>query len=311
MGAYPGRRGGHDRHLELVFCPFAKNYSAKGRVYQQHHPAFFYAPDNSSQSYAGHAADADCDLERNYGAGRDQSVGCVGSYLDLYQFAGFTSSRRPDLDLIYRDSFSFIAWQVSAQCGSAQTRSFQEWQCPGQTKLRCAVQPDIARSFDFTGKATMYKRILVPVDGSAASALGLLEAIRFAKDQRARLRIVHIIDESVLIQYPEAGDISGQVLDSFVKSGEKTLRDAVALAKRHRIKPEHVLYKTLVGTVADVILKEAKKWRADIIVMGTHKQSTVQHFFLGSDAETIARSTRLPVLLIHGAPQPKRKRAAR
>ncbi len=48
----------------------------------------------------------------------------------------------------------------------------------------------------------MYKRILVPVDGSAVSALGLLEAVRFAKDQRARLRIVHIVDESVLIQYP-------------------------------------------------------------------------------------------------------------
>jgi nucleotide-binding universal stress UspA family protein len=42
----------------------------------------------------------------------------------------------------------------------------------------------------------MYKRILVPVDGSPASALGLREAVRFAKDQRARLRIIHIVDES-------------------------------------------------------------------------------------------------------------------
>jgi len=153
----------------------------------------------------------------------------------------------------------------------------------------------------------MYKRILVPVDASAASALGLLEAVRFAKDQRARLRIVHIVDESVLIQYPESVDISGKMLDTFVDEGEKTLRDAVALARRHRIKPEHVLYKTMVGTITDVILKEAKKWRADIIVMGTHKQGKVEHFFLGSDAETIARSTRLPVLLIHGAPPAKRK----
>ena len=59
----------------------------------------------------------------------------------------------------------------------------------------------------------------------------------------------------------------------------------------------------LVGALADVILKEAKKWRADVIVMGAHEQSDVQHFFLGSDAETIARSTRLPaVLLIHRTP---------
>jgi nucleotide-binding universal stress UspA family protein len=66
-----------------------------------------------------------------------------------------------------------------------------------------------------------------------------------------------------------------------------------------------------VGALADVILKEAKKWRADVIVMGAHEQSKVQHFFLGSDAETIARSTRLPVLLIHAALAAKRKPAAR
>lgn len=157
----------------------------------------------------------------------------------------------------------------------------------------------------------MYKRILVPIDASAVSALGLREAVRFAKDQRARLRIVHIVDESALIQYPESVDITGKMLDSFVNEGEKTLRDAVALAGRHGIKAEHVLYKMLVGALADVILKEARKWRADLIVVGAHQQSNVQHFFLGSDAENIARSTRLPVLLVHAAPAAKRKSAAK
>jgi nucleotide-binding universal stress UspA family protein len=157
----------------------------------------------------------------------------------------------------------------------------------------------------------MYKRILVPVDRSPASALGLREAVRFAKDQHARLRIIHIVDESVLTQYPESVDITEQMLETFINDGEKTLSDAVALAGRHGIKPEHVLYKTLGGALADVILKEAKKWRADVIVMGTHAQSGIHHFFLGSDAETIARSTLLPVLLIHGAPPAKRKRAVK
>ena len=140
----------------------------------------------------------------------------------------------------------------------------------------------------------MYKRILVPVTGSPASTLGLREAVRFAKDQRARLRIIHVVDEAVLSQYPEAIDITGQMLDTFMNDGKKTLSDAVALAKRHRINPEYVLYKKLTGALADLILKEAKKWRADIIVMGTHEQGAIQHFFLWSDAETIARSTLLP-----------------
>lgn len=157
----------------------------------------------------------------------------------------------------------------------------------------------------------MYKRILVPVDGSAASILGLQEAVRFAMDQRAHLRIIHVVDEAVLAQYPDLEDTTGQLLETFINDGKKTLDDAMALAKRLGIKAECVLYKKLLGALADVILKEAKKWRADIIVMGTHGQSGIKHFFLGSDAETIARSTLLPVLLIHGARSAKRKRAAR
>lgn len=157
----------------------------------------------------------------------------------------------------------------------------------------------------------MYKRILVPVDGSPASTQGLREAVRFAKDQHARLRIIHIVDESVLTQYPESVVITEQMLKAFSDEGENTLSKAVALAGRYGIKPEHSLYKTRGGALADVILKEARKWRADVIVMGTHAQSGIQHFFLGSDAETIARSTLLPVLLIHGAPPAKRKRTVK
>lgn len=156
----------------------------------------------------------------------------------------------------------------------------------------------------------MYKRILVPVDGSSASTLGLREAVRFAKDQHARLRIIHVVDEAVLSQYPEAVDSTGRLLETFIDDGKKTLNDAVTLARRHGIKAECVLYEKLLGPLADLILKEAKKWRADIIVMGTHGQSGIKHFFLGSDAEAIARSTLLPVLLVHGAPSAKRKRAA-
>src|SRR5688500_14536226 len=56
----------------------------------------------------------------------------------------------------------------------------------------------------------MYKRILVPVDGSAVSLMGLQQAVRFAKDQRAHLRIIHVIDEAVLAEYPDLVDTTGQ-----------------------------------------------------------------------------------------------------
>jgi|SRR6185369_4906852 nucleotide-binding universal stress UspA family protein len=147
----------------------------------------------------------------------------------------------------------------------------------------------------------MYKRILVPIDGSRASTQGLREALRFAKDQNAKVRIVHIVDEAALAQYPEAIDATGQILDTFINSGKKTLKNAMALAKRQGIEAECVLHEKLLGSLSDLILKEAKEWKSDIIVMGTHANTGIKHLLLGSNAEDIARSSRIPVLIVHSA----------
>ena len=44
----------------------------------------------------------------------------------------------------------------------------------------------------------MYRRILVPVDGSATSKLGLRHALGLAKDQHARIRVVNVLDDLAL-----------------------------------------------------------------------------------------------------------------
>jgi nucleotide-binding universal stress UspA family protein len=156
----------------------------------------------------------------------------------------------------------------------------------------------------------MYKRILVPVDGSATSTAGLQQALRFARDQKAKLRIIHIVDEAVLAEYSGVGGNAEELIQTMIDDGKKTLRDAMKLAKQRGIKAESIMYEKLLCPLADLILKEAKKWRADVIVMGTHARSGVKRFFLGSEAEAIVRASRLPVLLIHGAAA-KRKRATR
>jgi nucleotide-binding universal stress UspA family protein len=157
----------------------------------------------------------------------------------------------------------------------------------------------------------MFKRILVPVDGSSVSRAGLQQALRLARDQKAQLRIVHIVDEAVLAQYPEAIDGAGELMSTMIDDGKKTLNKALLLARRHKIKADSVLHEKLLGSLADLILDEAKKWRADIIVLGTSTQSGLKRFFVGSDAEAIVRASRLPVLLIHGnGSSSARKRAS-
>jgi len=146
----------------------------------------------------------------------------------------------------------------------------------------------------------MYKRILAPVDGSRASTRGLQEAIGLAQARGVKLRLLHVVDESVLTLHPEAIAGTGEMIDSFVAAGKRCLKNAVALASRHGVKCETAMYENMTGRVADFILSEAKKWRADLIVMGTHGRRGFEHVLLGSDAEAVVRSSTVPVLLVRG-----------
>ena len=49
-----------------------------------------------------------------------------------------------------------------------------------------------------------YERIIVPFDGSAISKAGFGEALRLAKAQGSKLAILHVIDESSLLDFPAA-----------------------------------------------------------------------------------------------------------
>jgi nucleotide-binding universal stress UspA family protein len=63
---------------------------------------------------------------------------------------------------------------------------------------------------------------------------------------------------------------------------------------------------------SDVILEAAIKWRADLIVMGTHGRRGLDRLLIGSDAERVLRSTPVPLLLVRErADDGKRARRSR
>ncbi len=64
----------------------------------------------------------------------------------------------------------------------------------------------------------MYQKILVPIDGSETATLGLSEAIRLAKNQGARIKLVHIVNELIVV-LPQAYLDMGRVVDSLRSRG--------------------------------------------------------------------------------------------
>lgn len=147
----------------------------------------------------------------------------------------------------------------------------------------------------------MYKRILVPIDGSEAGHCGLREAIALATDQKATLHLLHVTSD-----YPVIDDIARiaafekKYHDSLHQYGRDLLDDAKALAASACIEVETVLLNLRTGRVADAIVEEAKKAGCELIVLGTHGRRGISRAVLGSDAEKVVQQSPVPVLLVRG-----------
>ncbi len=144
----------------------------------------------------------------------------------------------------------------------------------------------------------MYKRILVPTDGSDTATSGLREAIKLAQDEKAQIRIIHIVDELVLISPHAYGVVLGNIIDDLRAAGESILASAQAKVRDAGIAVDTQLVEALGGRAGEHILKAAQEWPADIIVCGTHGRRGMRRIVMGSDAEYLVRRTPVPILLV-------------
>lgn len=144
----------------------------------------------------------------------------------------------------------------------------------------------------------MYKKILVPVDGTRPSGYGLQEAIRLAKSQKATLRLVHVVNQMAAAHSPGVMVAAGDLLEQMMEGGRSVLEKAKAVAARAGVRAETALHSGFGGGVANPVAREARTWRADLIVMGTHGRSGVAHVVLGSTAERVVQHSPIPVLTV-------------
>ena len=148
----------------------------------------------------------------------------------------------------------------------------------------------------------MYHRILVAVDGSSTSRRALQEGLKLAADEHAHLLLVHVLDESALYRYPvPIGDALHPVLEAWRQGGQNVLNEASGLARQAGAEVEAELLESADRQIPEVIVDKAKRWEADLIVMGTHGRHGFEHLLLGSVAERVIRIAPVPVLLTRGA----------
>ena len=148
----------------------------------------------------------------------------------------------------------------------------------------------------------MYQRILVPIDGSPTSDRGLDEAITLARITGGSIRLVNILDELVFTTGFESGaTYTDTVLPALRQGSERILAAAARRVTAAKVAVDTLTSECFAKRPCDVIVEEAARWPADLIVVGTHGRRGVNRMMLGSDAEQVARIAPVPVLLVRSA----------
>ncbi len=142
----------------------------------------------------------------------------------------------------------------------------------------------------------MYKKILVPLDGSELAEAVLPHAEALAKSENAELVILRVPNipagEYIAIDPIVASTIRKDIRDE----AAKYVNQKVDTLKKDHIKATGL---TKEGPVPDTILEVAEETHADMIAMSTHGRTGVKRWLMGSVADKIVRHTHIPVMLIH------------
>jgi len=137
----------------------------------------------------------------------------------------------------------------------------------------------------------MFKKILVPIDVDYPKTSRAVydNAADIAKLSGAEIRLVAVMPgfSMPIVASYVTDDIKKQALEDF----KKTLRDFIDSNCG-----ENVSFKVLIGKNWEVILKDAKKWDADLIVVYHNHRRSINEAFSGTCAQRIVKNAKCSVL---------------
>jgi nucleotide-binding universal stress UspA family protein len=139
-----------------------------------------------------------------------------------------------------------------------------------------------------------YRRILVPVDGSAPSNTAVASAIEIAQLKNGRLRFLYCLGGLGL----PFGLAYSSVVEAAREEAEGILAQGVSTAKRAQLEADARMNSSPDKRLGHCVADEARDWEADLIVVGTHGRKGLARALLGSGAESIIREARVPVMVV-------------
>lgn len=152
----------------------------------------------------------------------------------------------------------------------------------------------------------MYRRILVPVDGSDTSRHALQAALQLAGLRGSRMRIVHVVEDEPGPEDFRPWQHGGE--PAKLTGQRRVLEDALQGARTAGIEAETHLLVAGGRRFGEAVADEARAWSADLVVLGSHGRRGIARALLGSGAEQVLRLAPVPVLIVRtSAALPQRR----
>ena len=142
----------------------------------------------------------------------------------------------------------------------------------------------------------MYRKILIPTDGSACANHAVAEALELAKAIGAEVTFLYALENPLTTgtASPEALPYSAQLWEDLKAMANEALESAAEAAKAAGVKATAVRVDNR-APVQAILEAEADH---DLVVMGTHGRRGFNRWMFGSVAEGALRRAKRPFLLI-------------
>jgi nucleotide-binding universal stress UspA family protein len=140
--------------------------------------------------------------------------------------------------------------------------------------------------------------ILVPTDFSEPAGAALDYAVQLAEKLGAKVHVVHAF-ELPIVGFPDGNMmITAEMASRLIEGAQKALDDLVQKYEGRRVELKSFLEQ---ADPRDAVLSATKKVGADLIVMGTHGRRGIARALIGSVAESVVRTSSVPVLTLREA----------
>jgi len=146
----------------------------------------------------------------------------------------------------------------------------------------------------------MYKRILVPTDGSPLSKKAVKAAVELAATVGAEVVALYVVPRYPTSYFEGASDVGtsevARVEKMWAEQGLARAEDVSRAAEKAGVKAKAVTVRS--DLVAEAILAASRKNKCDLIVMASHGRKGLKRLLLGSETQHVLTHGTIPVLVL-------------